>query len=77
MISISLEYFATFFLVAALASFFAVTVYYDRKDRTYYDTQRRQHVHHCIKCGTLYTAKDFEGMVSCPKCGFKNSVLRF
>ncbi|MGA1204957.1 MAG: hydrogenase nickel incorporation protein HypA [Opitutales bacterium] len=67
----------TGFLVAGLLFFVAVWIFYDRRDRQFYDRQRIRHVHHCVRCGTLYAARDPEGGDNCPSCGFKNAALRF
>ena len=77
MVEIGIEAFFTGFLVAGLLLFCGVAVYYDRRDRLYYDAQRRLHAHHCVKCGKLYTSHESDSPVACPDCGFKNSALRF
>ena len=65
------------FLVIGLLFFVAVWIFYDRRDRLFYDRQRMRHVHHCVKCGTLYASRNSEDGEECPKCGFKNASLRF
>lgn len=54
-----------------------IWLYYDRRDRQYYDRQRLRHVHHCVKCGKLYTSADLDQVADCPSCGFNNPSLRF
>lgn len=66
----------TGFLVAGLLFFTVVWLYYDRRDRLFYDRQRLRHVYHCLKCDHLYTSAR-QGVVNCPSCGFENSSLRF
>lgn len=77
MISISTEDFVAWFLVSGLVFFALVWLYYDRRDRLYYDRQRQRHIHHCVKCGKLYMSSERDAPVECPSCGFKNPSLRF
>lgn len=77
MVEIGIEGFFTVLLVLGLLLFLAVSAYYDNRDRLYYDAPRRRHVHHCVKCGKLYTSSETGLQVACPECGFKNSALRF
>ena len=77
MITIGFSVFVIGFLVTGLLFFVAVWMFYDRRDRQFYDRQRIRHVHHCVKCGTLYATRDRESGDKCPQCGFKNAALRF
>lgn len=77
MIIVSFETFVIAFLIAGLVFFMAIWMYYDRRDQTYYDRQRVRHVHHCVKCGTLYTSREGGMPVPCPACAFRNPSLRF
>jgi len=77
MIPIGIEAFVTGFLAVGLVFFAVIWLYYDRRDRLYYDYQRLRHVHHCVKCGKLYTTRNPEELAPCPDCGFKNTALRF
>lgn len=77
MITVDIETFVSGFLVAGLVFFAIVWLYYDRRDRLYYDRQRLRHVHHCVKCGKLYTSANDEDAAPCPACGFNNTSLRF
>lgn len=77
MISVGIETFVTGFVVAGLVFFALFWLYYDRRDRVYYDQQRIRHVHHCVKCGSLYTSADPGKFADCPACGFRNPSLRF
>lgn len=51
--------------------------YYDRRDRAYYDDERRKITFHCIRCDTLYTEKAGTETAPCPKCGHQNIRLKF
>lgn len=77
MITIGFGTFVIGFLVIGLVFFVGVWLYFDNRDRIFYDRQRRRHVHHCVKCGALYTSSDGRQTGECPECGFKNPSLRF
>jgi DNA-directed RNA polymerase subunit RPC12/RpoP len=78
MISVGIEIFVSGFLAIGLLFFMLVWLYYDRRDRLYYDRQRIRHIHHCVKCGMLYTtAEEANQLAACPGCGFRNVSLRF
>lgn len=77
MITIEFGLFVIAFLVTGLLFFACLWLYYDRRDHNFYDRQRFRHVHHCVKCGTLYATRDGSGSGECPQCGFKNPSLRF
>lgn len=77
MITIGFGLFVTGFLVAGLLFFAVLWLYYDRRDHNYYDRQRIHHVHHCVKCGSLYVTREGGQGEECPDCGFENAPLRF
>ena len=52
-------------------------VYYDRRDRAYYDALRRKITFHCIRCDRLYTEKKGTETAPCPQCGHVNLRLKF
>lgn len=62
-------------LVLGVIGFF--WAYYDRRDREYYDTERRMITFHCIRCDHLYMEKRGTGTAACPKCGHVNTRLKF
>lgn len=77
MISLSLELFFVVITAAGLLFFMGVWLFYDRRDKIYYDKQRQRKVYHCVRCGFLYTSKE-EGINSnCPECGMTNTSLKF
>lgn len=51
--------------------------YYDRRDRTFYDGQRRRITFHCIRCDHLYQEKIGVETAACPRCGHVNPRLKF
>jgi hypothetical protein len=62
-------------LVLGVIGFF--WVYYDRRDREFYDAERRKITFHCIRCDHLYMEKRGTETAACPKCGHVNSRLKF
>lgn len=76
MITMGPEAFVSGFLLAGLLCFVLLWLYYDRRDRKFYDQQRYRRVHHCVKCDHLYTSRGNE-VAACPACGFQNPSLRF
>ena len=77
MIEVSLEFFATVFVMIGMVFFVFLWLFYDRRDRIYYDRQRLKHVHHCAKCGHLYTSRFSTGTAPCPNCELPNPPLHF
>ena len=63
--------------LAVLGLFGFLWLYYDRRDRTLFDTDRRQVTFHCIRCDNLYTEKTGVDLAKCPKCGHVNTRLKF
>jgi len=57
--------------------FGALWVYYDRRDRKFYDGERRKITFHCIRCDRLYTEKPGTEIAACPQCGHRNTRLKF
>ena len=60
-----------------VAVFGFLWVYYDRRDRGFYEEQRRRITFHCIRCDHLYTGATKAETVACPKCGHQNVRLKF
>ena len=52
-------------------------VYYDRRDRAFYDRPRRKITFHCIRCDRLYTEPAGTETAPCPRCGHTNVRLKF
>jgi rRNA maturation endonuclease Nob1 len=77
MILLSFEGFVLAYILAGLAVILGMWLYYDRRDRNLYDTQRHRHVFHCVKCGKLYERGGDDELADCPQCGFWNDRLRF
>lgn len=77
MFEFSLQALVTGFVVLGLLFFFSLWMYYDRRDKRYYDAQRHRRVFHCVRCGHLYDSSGVGERVACPKCEFENTSLRF
>lgn len=63
--------------VLLLGVFGFLWIYYDRRDRSFYDQARRKITFHCIRCDHLYMEKRGTETAPCPKCGHVNTRLRF
>jgi uncharacterized paraquat-inducible protein A len=60
-----------------LGLFATLWLYYDRRDRTLYDAERRKITFHCIRCDALYTQKPGTETAPCPRCSHPNTRLKF
>ena len=60
-----------------LGGFGFLWIYYDRRDRTLYEAERKKITFHCIRCNQLYTEKAGTDTASCPQCGHTNVRLKF
>ena len=60
-----------------MATLFGLWLYYDRRDRRFYDATRHRTTFHCLKCGEVYTSAGAGEVASCPRCGHSNPRLRF
>ncbi len=60
-----------------LGGFAFLWIYYDRRDRAYYDAGRRKITFHCIRCDHLYTQPAGTETAPCPQCGHVNTRLKF
>lgn len=69
-------YFATLASLLLLAVFFAA-FWFSRKQTVSYENLARTSSFHCVKCDSVYTAKVDVEIAICPKCGHKNSKLKF
>jgi rubrerythrin len=67
----------TLYAVLVLGLFGFLWVYYDRRDRTMYDAQRRKITFHCVRCNHLFTENAGTATAPCPKCGHVNVRLKF
>lgn len=69
--------FIILFLVSGLLLFAGLWLYYDQRDRKYYDRKRQLSVYHCVRCGYLYSQRDIRKPAACVRCGFVNDSLKF
>jgi hypothetical protein len=78
MVSLSFATCIIAFLVAGMALFAILWLYYDARDRRYYDQQRVRHVHFCVRCNQLYGSRcGHDATAPCPHCGHAATPLRF
>jgi hypothetical protein len=63
--------------ILGLGGFLGLWLYYDRRDRSIYDVDRRKITFHCIRCDQLYTDKPGTETCPCPQCGHLNARLKF
>lgn len=52
-------------------------LWFDRRDRAFYDATRKRSTYHCIKCDRVYTSTEPGEVSRCPACGHENSHLKF
>ena len=67
----------TLYGLLVFGAFAVLWIYYDRRDRAFYDAQRRKISFHCIRCNHLYTEKAEMDTAACPRCGHNNVRLKF
>ena len=67
----------TLYALLVLGLFGFLWIYYDRRDRAFYDAERRKITFHCIRCNALYAEKASTATAPCPQCGHVNVRLKF
>jgi hypothetical protein len=77
MFTVSLNVGALIYTISACVLVLGLWFYYDLRDRSLYDTERRKAIFHCIRCDKLYTARAGTETCPCPRCGFRNQRLTF
>ncbi len=68
---------AVIYCTVLAVGFTAVWLYYDRRDHSHFERERRRTVFHCIRCDRLYTAPGGTELCRCPDCQFENTRLRY
>ena len=48
-----------------------------RKQRKEYERLARTETFHCLRCDSVYTSSESDLTAVCPKCGYKNTKLKF
>ncbi len=65
-------------VVSALLGVFALAAWVlSRRQRVAYERLARTATFHCMRCDSVYTADADSDLQPCPKCGYKNTKLRF
>ncbi len=77
MIGLDVDVFFLLYLGAGFILIFALSLYYDRRDKHRHEEERHQVVYHCIKCGQIYVGTYKSNACECPECGFTNGRLSF
>lgn len=75
--SLSFSLFVAVFVLSGLLLFVGLWLYYDFRDKKYYDRKRQLTVYHCVRCGNLYWKREPKKPAACGRCGFVNDSLRF
>lgn len=52
-------------------------IYHGRRDRQFFELERRKITFHCIRCDHLYTEKPGVEIAPCNRCGHQNARLKF
>ena len=68
---------AGLYVMITCTGLFVLWFWYDRRDRSLYEAQRRKTVFHCVKCDHVYTGTKGSFVKSCPRCQFRNHHLTF
>jgi len=55
----------------------AVSLLVSRRQKKAYEFLAKTETFHCLRCDSVYTAPAGSDSVECPKCGYKNSRLKF
>ena len=72
--------FGVYFAVAVslvLAGFALTSLIASRRRNKAYEKLARTATFHCLRCDSVYTGEADSELRSCPKCGYKNTRLRF
>ncbi len=65
------------YLMAGIGSVLLLWVYYDLRDKNFYQSERSKTLFHCIKCGKIYADNMGVKQSRCPRCQFKNTRLQY
>ena len=65
------------FCVLIAATFLSLWLYYDHRDYSIFERQRRKTTFHCIKCDQLYIVRGIVDEAECPHCHRMNTRLTF
>lgn len=77
MFTVSLPLFIFGLTLGGLVGIAALWIYYDRRDRRYYDRKRIRHAHYCPRCQVVYSSSSPSEAAPCGRCGHVNGRLRF
>ncbi|MCD8284077.1 MAG: hydrogenase nickel incorporation protein HypA [Opitutae bacterium] len=77
MFDVGIDVFFAAIIGIALVLFLLVGFFYNRRDRLTQDHLRITTVFYCIRCGEIYSRPRSREVAACPKCGLKNTRLKF
>jgi uncharacterized paraquat-inducible protein A len=63
--------------VIGLVAVAGLWLYFDRRDRQFFDRTRRKTTFHCLKCDHVYSHAGPGELCPCPRCGHENPRLHF
>jgi hypothetical protein len=75
--SVDLNLIAVLYAGAGLVVVAVAWLYFDRRDRQFFDLTRRRTTFHCLKCGHVYAQARADDVCPCPRCGHENPRLHF
>ena len=57
--------------------FMGIWLFYGRREHAFFEHARRKITFLCARCDKLHTAAGNPDMCACPRCGHKNTRLKF
>lgn len=64
--------------ISIMLALFALAAWIlSRRQNRAYEKLARTTTFHCLRCDSVYTAESGTDLQPCPKCGYKNTKLRF
>lgn len=75
MIEVSLAGYCTLLVTTLFGLLLGLWLFYDHRDKKFYDTERSRWACRCRSCGKLYEAN--VNPANCPSCATSNPPLRF
>lgn len=77
MITISIDFLATFFVLVAIFLVIGFSFFYDFLEERQHSRRCMQSLFYCKKCNCVMSVNDDIELFKCPKCGMKNGRLKF
>ena len=77
MITLSIDYLASFFIVLAVFLVLGSAFFYDYLEGRYYVRRCVQSLFYCKKCNCILSVNEAVDLHDCPRCGMRNGRLKF